>query len=79
MALENINGQMAGYLLEIGLIITCMGKEFTHGKMEENTKENIKKTRKTDLEFIHGNPINKIDLLFRPDGRKYEGNWKEGK
>jgi len=39
--LENINGMIKEVIEVIGKIIICMGKEFTHGLMAENMKENI--------------------------------------
>ena len=37
---ENINGMIKEVTEVTGKIIICMGKEFTHGLMVENTKEN---------------------------------------
>ena len=34
-------GLMADNLLALGKLTICMGKDFTHGKMAESTKENI--------------------------------------
>jgi len=47
--------------------------------MEEGMKENISMTRKKEKESFIGIFIPHIDFSYRPDGRKYEGDWKNGK
>ena len=45
----NTLGMMEGRIKDTGLTITCMGKEYTDGPTEENTKENTRKTENADM------------------------------
>ena len=38
---ENINGMIRGVIEATGKIIICMAREFIHGLMAGNTRENI--------------------------------------
>jgi hypothetical protein len=42
-----INGQMAEFIMEIGLMEKCMEKDYSHGQKKESImKANIKMTKK---------------------------------
>ncbi len=58
-----------------GKIIKWMEKEPLFGLMKENTKASTKMIKKKDMDFLVG----KFNFLFRNDGRKYKGKWKNGK
>ena len=52
-----------------------MVKEHLFGLMEENIMENIKTIKKKVTVYLNGFE----NLIFRNDGRKYKGKWKNGK
>ena len=55
--LVNMPGQMVEGILENGLIIKCMVKEFTLGQMGENMMESITMTKNKALEPILGKMV----------------------
>jgi hypothetical protein len=49
-----MNGQMVVDLRELGLIITCMVKVYTHGKMVDAMKANMLTIKRKVTVFILG-------------------------
>lgn len=74
MGMVLINGLMIEFIKVFGKIIKCMGKEFSLGKMEEDTRESMLRIKNMDLEnFIgvmediikdNGQMENKVELEF---------------
>jgi hypothetical protein len=54
MERENINGQMAEYIMENGKIINYTVKVYTHGQMEEDMKENTRLIKNMGSELTIG-------------------------
>jgi hypothetical protein len=62
-----------------GKIIRWKDMVYSHGQMEEGMKENISMIKKKDKEFFIGKILLYNVQKIRPDGRKYEGEWYNGK
>ena len=54
MVMVNINGLMEENTSEIGYVIKCMEKVFSHGKMGGNIKETIMMIKNRDMEYSPG-------------------------
>lgn len=52
-ALGNINGMIKEVIEGTGKIIICMVKEYIHGLMAGNTKENMLMIKNMGMEFTH--------------------------
>jgi len=50
----NTNGLMEGHIMEIGEIIKCMVKVYSHGQMAEDMKVNILKIKNKDMVHSSG-------------------------
>ena len=83
-----MNGLMGEDMMVSGKTTTCMAKESTPGKMEENTKETTLTIESTALEYIPGktgdntldngkmeNSMEKV-LIDKPQDRKREATGK---
>lgn len=71
-----MSGMMVEYTKEVGKMIRWMVSGSSVGLMEENTKVNTKKIKSKGLVwpciFSYGE-------FEWPDGKKYHGQWLEGK
>ena len=66
---------------ESGRIIRWKDKASSSGPMAESTAENMSTTRKRAWEHSTGkrSPVCNKEFWTRPDGRKYDGQWLNGK
>ena len=74
-------GMMGENMLVPGSIIKCMVKEYLLGLMEEYMMAIILMIKSKEEEHLFGklkiSPMNKQH--YRPDGKKYMGEWYDGK
>ncbi len=75
-AKESMSGAMGEGTTETGLTTKWTGRGCSRGLMGGSTRENTLKTKNRDSEFLSG--ILK-QMKLRPDGRRYEGCWMNGK
>jgi hypothetical protein len=76
------SGAMAEDTRGFGSTIRWKAMEFLRGPMAVSTKENTSTTRKRAMAYSTGKQAASflfILIRYRPDGRKYDGEWKNGK
>ena len=76
------SGVMAEGTRDSGSTIRWRAMEFSRGPTAVSTKENTSTTRKRAMAYSTGKRVFYFFLFVescRPDGRKYDGEWKNGK
>ena len=66
---------MDGHTEETGKIIRCMGRENSHGQMAGSMWGSMLMIKSKAMECL----IGRLKFIIRPDGRRYEGSWSNGK
>ena len=70
------SGLMAESMKVNGKTIKWRDTEYSHGPMAEDTRESISMIRKKAKESFSGKTfLSFFTIYFRPDGRKYDGEW----
>lgn len=72
-----MNGLTAESTKESGRTIRWKDTAFSHGPTEEDMKVNTLTIKNKEREFSSGKIV--FSKFRRPDGRKYDGDWKNGK
>ena len=71
---------MVDNIMGNGSIIRCMDVVFSLGLMEGSILESMLMTRRRVMAYSSGIYIYYIYILYiRPDGKKYDGKWLNGK
>jgi hypothetical protein len=66
-------------LKDNGKTTICTAKDSTPGRTDAVMTESTKMTRSTVTGSILGKTFPETPITCRADGRKYDGNWKNGK
>jgi hypothetical protein len=81
MVMVPTTGPMVESSRETGETIRCMALEFSSGQTADDTKGSTSTIKNKDTESLSGKQLllSYFTIKYRPDGRKYIGNWIGGK